>query len=97
MAWRGVIIPRDESGTRQQGKLEVHNSQDNLRNSAWDVHKRVELIEDGDKGGVPVQEKSLKIDFGDGEEDLEEGVVLEGKNVDAMLLSQLSHAFASVS
>ena len=69
----------------------------NLRDSSWNVHQGVELVEDRDEGCMSIEEEPLKVDFGDRKEDLEDGVVFEGKDIDAMLLSQLSHSIASIS
>ena len=67
-----------------------------LRDSAWDMNQRVDLVEEGHNLEVPIQEELLEADLGDGKEESERGVVLDGQDIDSVLLSQLSHLVASI-
>lgn len=66
-----------------------------VRYGAWDMDQRVDLVEEGHHLEMAIQEELLEADFGNGEEYVERSIVLEGQDVDAVFLSQLSYLIAA--
>jgi len=61
-----------------------------LRNGSRNVDKRVKLVECREDRLVVLKEVFLDSDFGEGEEDTEDRLVLEPQNVKSVFLSKLS-------
>lgn len=67
----------------------------NLHHSARNVDERVDLVEEGHDGLVSSDEVPLQLDLRNRKENVEERVVLEVENPDAIILCLLGDLFAT--
>lgn len=98
MSWEGAWKYHQDRNLKEEGQWSPsQEAEAYVRDRAWDMHERVDLVEEAEDAKVPLQKELLESHFCHRKEEAQRCVVFDGQDIDAVLLSQLSHLVASIS